>query len=196
MSTASGSSRSQAGSEAGASVSSEVVEMLRLLDRMDDLVIDAGPDARRRPLVGQPDRPPPATDGSDFALLADAKRKYRDANYNIEQVSIYLLRLPVLDEAWENICRRIQRYFSYSRDQVGVWRLWLRQVERAGTLAWQQALKTTASLTITYPKEVRAMINALIKKFAVVDELMDEIHGELYGKQRDVRFSAELDDTL
>ena len=40
------------------------------------------------------------------------------------------------------------------------------------------------------------MIKALIQKFAIVDEVVDEIHRELHGSEREVRFSAELDDLM
>lgn len=196
MSTVSGSSRTQAGSDDTPSVSSDVVEMLSLLGGMDEILITHVQEGRSflAQVLQQTDGFPVTYD--DLDLLGDAKKRYQDANHNIEQVRVYLLRLSVLDKTWVKVCRGILRYHWNTREQVGEWRQWLRQVEGAGTLAWQQALDTTASLMITYPKEVRAMIDALIKKLAVVDEMMDEIHGELYGKNRDVRFSAELDDTL
>jgi hypothetical protein len=69
-------------------------------------------------------------------------------------------------------------------------------MDQAGALAWQQAFEAIVPLLKTYQKEVMAMKDAVIRKLAVVDKMLDELHRALHDEEREVRFSAELRDTL
>ncbi|KAH6695462.1 hypothetical protein F5X68DRAFT_244124 [Plectosphaerella plurivora] len=191
MSTASGSSGSQAGANDSPPNGSTVVKMLRLLDRMDDLLINSCREARTS--LGNPDAFPVTSE--DFEVLANAKRRYLNADYSTEEISLYLLRLATYDGIWENVCRGILRHIQHDPSRVAEWRLWLRQVERAGSKAWEKALNF-ACFTSTVEEGKLAMMNALIQKFAVVDEGLDEIHRELHGNGREVLFSDELRDSI
>jgi hypothetical protein len=131
--------------------------MLNLLDKMDNLIANSGREVRAS---YSPDAFP-VSEG-EFSLLATAKRPYRKADYSIEAIGAYLLRLPELDEIWGNVCRGILRYFRHDPNRMGEWRLWLKQVERAGTLAWQKALSATQPIADTYEEDLLAIIKALI----------------------------------
>ncbi|KAK4041487.1 hypothetical protein C8A01DRAFT_34440 [Parachaetomium inaequale] len=169
-----------------------IIDMLNFFDKMDDLIVNSGKEVRdsynpNAFLVSE----------GEFSLLAMAKRQYREADHSTEAIRAYLLRLPELDEIWGKICLGILRYLRYDPSRMGEWRFWLKQVERAGTLAWQKALNATKPIADTYEEDRLAMTNALIQKFAVVDEVLDEMHRDLNGVlERDVRFSAELDDSI
>src|SRR5689334_10205926 len=153
-----------------------IIDMLNLLDKMDNLIANSGLEAR----AAHDPNTFPVSEG-EFSLLVTAKREYREADHSTDAIGAYLLRLPELDEIWGNVCRGILRYLRHDPNRMGEWRLWLRQVERAVTLAWQTALNASTHIANTYEEDRLVMIKALIQKFAVVDEVLDEIHGELHG---------------
>lgn len=74
-------------------------------------------------------------------------------------------------------------------NQFREWTLWLRQVERVGTLALQKALNASFAISKDLPQGGGAIFNAPIRKFAVVDELMDEMYGTCNG--RNGRFKSQ-----
>jgi hypothetical protein len=170
--------------------------MLDLLDKLDNLLARPVREALAGRNSNNIESFPVSED--ELNMVIAAKKLYRETNYGVEEVRVYLLRLPEVDEIWGNVCRGILRLSRHDPTRLGTgeWHLFLKQVERCGTFAWQKAFNASVPITKTYPQWCGTMVRALVQKFAIVDELLDEMYPMLERGRRETQFSTELDDSL
>ena len=169
-----------------------IIAMLDLLDKLDDLLAKPAWEVWRD--SNKPNSFPISED--EFNVIIAAKNRYRDAGYEAEEVRAYLSRLPDFDDIWGDVCRGILRSLRHDPSRLREWHLWLKQVERVGTQAWQKAVNASHPIATSYPQGCGGMLNALVHKLAVVDELIDEMYGEFQWDKREVGFSIELGDSM
>src|SRR4051794_36258371 len=111
-----------------------IQEMVRLFENMDDLLIKTAREALQHHAGDNNlNHIPLPTSEADLRLLEAARDLYRISQFQTEEMVIYLASLPNFDAFWNDISRTILRYFQGTvQDRKGEWRVWLRQVQRAG----------------------------------------------------------------
>ncbi|KAI8714915.1 hypothetical protein NCS52_00997900 [Fusarium sp. LHS14.1] len=173
--------------------------LILLFENMDGHLIGTAREAlQHRAESSSSDHRPLPTSEMDLRLLEVAFESYRESNFSMDRMVNHLSTLPDYETLWSNVSRTILRHFQGTvRDRQGEWKVWLSQIQRVGEETWQKAVNASNPLCL-YTGEPAAAINAIIRKLGLVDDLLDEIHSNLYvgTDLKREHFSSELQDTL
>jgi len=162
--------------------------LVEALEKLDDLVIKASREAfiGVKPVV-------PVTE-NDLHTLEDLQRANRNSNYNMTDMSQYLEATSENKSIWQSAMISIVRLCSFAKttgDDFPTWKYRVAQLEKAGHRAWRPVVpcaKVISGGTHT--------VNAIIDKFADMDDALDQICLALELGVREERYSDELQDTL
>jgi hypothetical protein len=137
-------------------------------------------------------------------ILEAAREAYLNSNYDMESMLAYIARTSELAPTWQLMTAsmlRLKNTQVANSPETTYWSLIYRRLERAGTVAWESVVPASSILSkageeVGEGRGGAHMLNAIIDKFAALDDVLDVLHLEFgHGDQRQ-RFSDELRDTL
>jgi hypothetical protein len=160
-------------------------QALQFFRTLDDMVVEACQDAIRRGLY-------PRVSETDLQILQNALT-YQHNDDSTEDMVKYSTGIrhskPIWDAAWRSI---------------GVWlldsavehrKLWVTQIQKYGSQAWQAALAFSVTVAPVQGDENES-IRAIYDKFATVDAVLDQVYPDVHPGVERERFSDEYGDTL